>query len=755
MTLSPSVWTVGTVTLQQGSSTPFNVAATGPLNGVPGGIYRVSPTSPALPSGMQLSEAGSLGVGSAAPTTAFGVTFSYYEPGALPTLTLNGTGTNVPYMATVYPLEGTVPNGQELGSVDDPNLRCSILSRWPDNSASVVVLAGNTSPTGTKPIALRPVAPQGGGALTTATINAAINRIDFNNFTGTVQTLLMSSATPDWTWWANPQVICARYRKSLGLGQMEAVIDIHAFVGGRAFVEVVIENCAMDSSLTNPVDPGSQSYTNATVVLTPVVGSPVTLATVSSSGCPNSAIHQAFRAWYCSGWAGGDPAITVTHDTASMQAHPMFWRAARQMVVDYATNTFSGQADWQGTAQTYAADAYTPWKTGRHIRAGMAGTGEDTRGSIGPFTGWDSDYICSGNRHAANAVIQSALALHTFNVNYRDSLTHQVPHPGLLQNHKQGTNWPAISYSTGSSNANFERAHQPASPLVAFLCRPSPCFIELAQKILAWNHTDGYNTGAHTSDQPRGRAWCMRNYGIGVFLTPNTHASFSTWITEGRALLMRQLAKTDAFRTDAKNKLDIVWENNPTDVSDLESTVTGVQNSLWENAWMVSAFNTVAQMKALRGTDQSTFDAVADWLARFPVRYINECANGEWRGASSYRNTIGYFTVAPAYAQTADTWGATLNDWNTDAPPSESGPWFKLDITARAWAARVDQTAPADITYAARFWHALCVAKERGVGGADAAYARVYGTAENGSITGMTTWMNGFATYPIYNRVAR
>ena len=42
----------------------------------------------------------------------------------------------------------------------------------------------------------------------------------------------------DWIWWQSPQVICARYRLSCGLGAMEAVIDIHAYAG-RALVEVV------------------------------------------------------------------------------------------------------------------------------------------------------------------------------------------------------------------------------------------------------------------------------------------------------------------------------------------------------------------------------------------------------------------------------------------------------------------------------------------------------------------------------------
>ncbi|MBA2411851.1 MAG: hypothetical protein H0V63_03370, partial [Burkholderiaceae bacterium] len=57
----------------------------------------------------------------------------------LPTLTLHpaqsGSG---PYTAAVYPLQGLVAAGQNLDSPDDPTLRSSVVSKWPDGSASVV-----------------------------------------------------------------------------------------------------------------------------------------------------------------------------------------------------------------------------------------------------------------------------------------------------------------------------------------------------------------------------------------------------------------------------------------------------------------------------------------------------------------------------------------------------------------------------------------------------------------------------------------
>ena len=66
----------------------------------------------------------------------------------LPTLTLHPTQTGSgPYSAAVLPLEGLVPAGQSLDSPDDPSVRSTVISTWPDGSASVIVVTGETSVT--------------------------------------------------------------------------------------------------------------------------------------------------------------------------------------------------------------------------------------------------------------------------------------------------------------------------------------------------------------------------------------------------------------------------------------------------------------------------------------------------------------------------------------------------------------------------------------------------------------------------------
>ncbi len=168
--------------------------------------------------------------------------------GGLPLLTLHSSKSGTyPYLATVYPLEGAVPNGRVIVSDNDLNLRSSVLSTWPDGSASVMVVAGEQAfaeANSTANVSLRHGLAQG-DALTPAYIDSLITTLEVN-FSGTPRTFSNWTSGYDRIWWANAAVICARYRLSCGLGDMEAVIDVHAFAGGRAFVEVVIENCKIN-----------------------------------------------------------------------------------------------------------------------------------------------------------------------------------------------------------------------------------------------------------------------------------------------------------------------------------------------------------------------------------------------------------------------------------------------------------------------------------------------------------------------------
>jgi Pentapeptide repeats (8 copies) len=76
--------------------------------------------------------------------TNTGVVITPYASGSYVTsLSISAGMTGIfPYSATVLPLRGQLASGMTLQSGDDRTLETSILSRWDDGSAAVVVVSG-------------------------------------------------------------------------------------------------------------------------------------------------------------------------------------------------------------------------------------------------------------------------------------------------------------------------------------------------------------------------------------------------------------------------------------------------------------------------------------------------------------------------------------------------------------------------------------------------------------------------------------
>ncbi len=636
--------------------------------------------------------------------------------GGLPTLTLHPTQTGTgPYIAAVLPLEGLVPAAQSLDSPDDPNVRSTVVSRWPDGSASVVVVAGETSVTlGTsRQIRLRAAAVNA-TPLNAARVGQLVSNVTVN--CGALGSAVLNDfATPSKIWWANERVICCRYRAPVGAHPtLEAVVDIHAFSSNRALVEVVVENCKMVTA--TPTQPAAAAYTAAVTVN----GAAVT--NVQSANAPGGT-HQAFRAWYASSWVGGDPGIDVTQDTGSMQAHPLFFRV------------------WQGggSMAAYAADTYQPWSVGRHPASNMGGGGDSA--FIGPLPKWEVQYLQTGDNQARRAVIASALSVLSFNVNYRDAGTGLVPTFDQLTNKNQqqfGSDaaraWP---HSTGAE-PSWEVAHHPAAGLMAFMCRPSPVFIEIAQKIAVWNGTWSSDNGTFgTYYETRGKAWGVRSLTHAIFLTPDS----DNWKQPARSALFRNSQLLKSFQDDPKSVLGFVWDFSPSFVQNYGGS--GFTQPLWEHHYLVTELHKAASARVLSGAEQSALTALADWAAAQPVRYINESTGGEWR-------IFYYVTPAGRSGTTIDslpTWGQQFAWSYSDAPPPVSGPWMNGSGTSYA-SASVENNAGA--YYPSYFWAALVAAVERGVAGADAAWSKV-----TTNVTNLSAWSAGFGPEPRWGAYPR
>ena len=641
-----------------------------------------------------------------------------------------------PFSATVLPRQGQVPSGSTLVSSKDAALRASIISRWSDGSAAVVVVASSAAvkANGDTDLPLQRGTEPSDSALTASTIAGIVKSLAWSGLPGEFMPTAINFASPERVWWSNPQTICARYRQKLGndLTSLEAVIDIQAWTNGQAVVEVVVENGKMVTA--SPVKPNAASYSQATLKIN---GASVT--TVNGNGAPEGN-HAAFRAWYARAWVDGngavsDPQLRVTQAHADLQLHPLLFKC--DQAANYALDT-------------YASDTYVPWGAGRHRFTYMGAGGDHP--SIGPLPQWEARALQGGDFRAWRAVEASALSVLSYGINHRDSGTGLVPTLAQLAGKSMQTNWP--SQIGPNTDLTWEVAHHPAAGLMAFIARPSPVFIEIAQKVAVWNGTwsqyaDGgpaYDTGVFGAVyQVRGAAWGIRSLTHALFLAPDA----LPWKSAAAASLAKNFRYQSTFSADPKAKLNITWENRPGNPFPVYKAIPRVNVAGWQFHYLVTEVHKAAAAKLLTGVDQIMAENFATWAALQAVRWINEQANGGWRFLP-YVTVLGRSGEPSTTLNSFDKWGEQRADWMTDQPASVSGGWFSaVDEVTNTYAGFVPGSM-AGYGYVEYFWAALVAAVERGVPGADVAWNTV-----QSKLTGLETWRSGFAGEPRWGSTPR
>jgi hypothetical protein len=413
---------------------------------------------------------------------------------------------------------------------------------------------------------------------------------------------------------------------------------------------------------------------------------------------------------------GGDPGLEVTQDTTSMQAHPLLfrvWRAGASM-------------------SQYAADAYRPWSVGRHPAFNMAAGGDSAQ--IGPLPLWECHYLQTGAKEARRAVLASALGMLTFGINYRDTATGLVPRLDAVHPKRMSGigDWPQ---NASEPTIDGGAAHHGAAGLMAFLCRPSPVFIEIAQKLATWNGTNYSMTGEfHTDYQQRGFAWCIRSLGHAIFVTPDGEG----WKAAAKVDLYKSVQRGVTFKNSPSNKLDFIWDDTERTVWDFESGQPGCQQPTFMVAYQVTEIPKIANAKLLSGTQQAEFAALADWICRFPVRFVNEAVAGEWRAVGASRLTVSSGTNSFVESN----WAAVQAfQFSADVPPPNAGKWLSGRGVNKYSLLTPDETAGA--YYPSYFWAALATAVERDIPGAATAWTRV-----TQNITNLASWSDGFISDP-------
>ncbi|MBT9486008.1 MAG: hypothetical protein IV093_00575 [Rubrivivax sp.] len=698
-------------------------------------------------------------------------------PPAVLNLKLHSASTGVlPFAATLFPLRGVVPAGKTLVITSVPELDASVLSRWPDGSAAVVVLAGSTSVAAGQQQSLGLAlsdTPVSVAALTVADVSRVVKSVHANFGADGVCQIADFSA-PDVVWWANSQTLCARYRAPASIHPaLELVIDVQVYRGGRALVEIVCENAKLDLTGAGAVAaPVAARYAD---VVVEVNGTAIT--TVSAVGANHGpdqqsvnryrqvgtllvepGEHRAFRAWYASTWLGGDPLLLAHQDTTELQSHPLLYKFARQ-----STNDLS----------VYENDVYVPWAAGRHRSTRMGDTG--LHPSIGPLTAWDIEWLRTGDPRLARASQANTLAVLTFNVSFRDKATGFVPTFAAIGARSSDKNWPKSNADAPNANVcAWEVAHHPAQGLVAFLTRPSPVFIEIAQKINCfngtWSESDNPGWGNKANNpavapfpwtsgifghwyQIRGRGWCFRSLAHACFLTPATVQPGHR--ADQQAALAKNVEAWHLFKDEPTNTLNVTWRWSHNSLDDYNKTAVGVQFGLWQHHYVIPEICKVAKASLLDSAAQARLDELADWIALQPVRWVNEQPNGSWR-------YVGYQTLiaTEAVIQTSPVnrllltqlshWGAMRAWQHTDAPPTVSGSWVSTESGIETLYSQYPQTNPGVDSYTAIYYLALVHAVERGVPGASQAWNTV-----QTQITNLQSWIDKSSAEPRWVAVPR
>jgi hypothetical protein len=266
---------------------------------------------------------------------------------------------------------------------------------------------------------------------------------------------------------------------------------------------------------------------------------------------------------------------------------------------------------------------------------------------------------------------------------------------------------------------------------MAFLCRPSPCFIELAQKCAAFNAL-GDASGSGLLGywfETRGRAWGWRNVAHATFLTPDAQ-------TQQKAALRSNLVANVAFfrqwDASAEDKLNILWDRYPTDYFDHETGAAGFQFALWFHHFLAPELLKAHDAKLVTGTDQTNLASLVDWALTQPVRWVNEQPNGGWR-FHGYKLTIGTNSGGVGGMGQPTDYGS-LRAWSmVGNPPSVAGPWYHCatDYGLTYTTGWMQENGNSGYVYVHAFWTALCAAVERGVSGAEFAWSTVMANVSN------------------------
>ncbi len=668
--------------------------------------------------------------------TTANTTCEQAQPGRLPDLTLTSGAASGTYAWTFGQAfkKGDVPNGSFI-TTNAANSQAWIRNRWSDGSAKFAVISGMSSFSqgNAQRVTLSTTgsAPGGSNVAEPTSLDASVTFSGAVSGTYSVQSAL---GVNKGTW--NGRGSAGRVRQFLGPVMSEfhyyvPTSDAHItvwfyvrrYANGATHVETAVENGW--ARVAGPVEKSYQVSVN--------VG--------GSQRFSGSVAHRHHARWSRQDWIGTDPQVTPRHDAAYLKS--------TKLVPNYAVFTLSS------SMLNELVQSAAPMTRGDFDEAGRSG---GYHGHLGLLPVWDAAYVVSGDVRAYRAMIANEQASNCCRVgpgqagfNTRDENT------GLPMNL---VDFYADSYSNGyspdygsgkvyrgsdSSSPPWatDPAHGWAAGYLAYLTTGRWFSLETAQfavgaDFMAWG-TSGSNDGQRWLSEERFAAWSMRMKACALAITPDSGAG------------------TDTLRAGYIRHLEECWQRWRT--SEVGFNNLGIRRNLYnftayaaapylscgafQQNFVVQAFGFAYDVASelVNATARQQWLESVRFHGLFPTGLLGTRPNGYcYRYAGLYGLAVGpdrsnetnfYSSWAEVYDVSVQTGAIPAGDSCASGSTLQGG-YF-----------------PNASSYWGNLYPAAAYAKDFGVAGADAAWARMVGASNH------SQFVATFVDYPQFAIVPR
>lgn len=673
-------------------------------------------------------------------------------------------GTDLPF-AFGHPFrQGDVPAAGNVIASQATDFQCTPLTYWPDGSVRHAIIAGRTTCTANvaKSMTLALGTAPAGTTLDIATLKATIPASTTVSVGGTTMTLAGTFLDSPF------KVVCAGpvmsnwiYRTAVsGSNHLVIWCDVRLYKGGTVELFPWVENAYLNVS-------GPTSTTAACAV---------SVGGVSRFSQSLSIAHHT-RVPLLSGtsfsyWAGTDPQITPSHNSAYLRS----------------TKCVPNIAYTSPSAATLNAltQSYTP-----NTLAGVASPMSGAGGS-GAVLGWaglpgQALYVTTGDARAYRAAMVLGLSGGSWSSHYRDEATNEPPkfsdYPSLI-----ASSLPAASGSTnGVEGSSGWATHQPSFAYLPWLITARWWFLD---EQLFWSFQNyvisavnlrrgdvsgstlfstgdaGVVTPLGSTYTVRGAAWALRTLAQAFASVPATHPCFSSLKTawESNVTFYKATFVDGTHGGGVHVNTTGTLGNTSSDGTSLYksgdrapgSTAwwgAGWMHGMLQQAWGHSRELTLPQST----TSTSAHNAVCLHALKLAAGLAGDGLSGNynWRRFIVYALPISTNgSVNPVGDYYAD-FGAVLTEYE-----SGTGGLGSLSATAglsmKAHFSNTDFSAGGtEFTYGSMQLAALSYAVDTGVAGAQAGYDRITGAYGGTASSSWAAWAAQFNNDPVYGIVPR